>query len=131
MRTNETSLNADITEYLKSSSQGLVVSDTKVRMQAGRVTLTGSVRQGVLATDFTLTGHPAIVDGKLKLIVDAIEPTIVGRLSPIQPGQGIDLAANLEARSATRGRRADDRRRSSAVSAVRSRIGPPTACGVK
>ena len=101
IRLSEASLNQDVTRYLQEGAQGVTVSNTKVQLRPGQVIFTGSVRQGVLAIDFTMTAHPAIQNGELVLVVDSIEPALVGQLSPVKPGQTIELAPNLEARTVT------------------------------
>ena len=99
LRLDETSLNQDVTQYLRQSAQGITVSNTRVQLRSGLIILTGSLRQGVLATEFTMTSHPAIQSGRLLLVVDSIEPGLVGQFSPVKVGDGIELAPNLEARS--------------------------------
>ncbi len=100
LRLDETSLNRDVTQYLQQSAQGVTVSSTRVQLRAGQVVFTGSLRQGVLATDFTMTSHPAVQSSRLVLVVESIEPGLVGQFSPVKAGEGIELAPNLEARSA-------------------------------
>ncbi len=97
LRLGEATLNSDVMGYLRQSAQGVTVSNTSVKLRPGQVILGGSLRQGVLATDFTMTAHPAIQSGHLVLVVDSIEPGLVGQFSPIKVGEGIDLAPNLEA----------------------------------
>lgn len=99
LRLDETSLNRDVTEYLKQSVQGVTVSNTKVQLVPGQVILTGSLRQGVLATEFTMTSYPAIRNGHLVLVIQSIEPGLVGQFSPVKAGDTIELAPNLDAKS--------------------------------
>jgi hypothetical protein len=100
-RLDEASLSRDVGEYLKANSQGVTVSNSRVRLRPNQVILTGSARQGVLATDFTLTSHPEVRAGQLVLVIDSLEPGVVSRFSTVGPGETIDLAPNLEARSAS------------------------------
>lgn len=99
LRLDEASLNQDVTQYLRQSAQGITVSNTRVQLRSGQVIFTGSLRQGVLATEFTMTSHPAIQSGRLVLVVDSIEPGLVGQFSPVKVGEAIELAPSLEARS--------------------------------
>ena len=100
LRLDETSLSQDVTRYIRESASGIAVSNTSVQLRPGQVVFTGSLRQGVLATEFTMTSHPAIQGGRLLLVVDSIEPGLVGQFSPVKAGEGIDLAPTLSAQSA-------------------------------
>jgi hypothetical protein len=99
VRLDEESLNRDVTEYLQASAQEVTVSNTRVDLRPGQVIFTGSVRRGVLATEFTMTSHPEIRNRQLMLVIDSIEPGLVAQFSPVQPGQTMELAPNLEAES--------------------------------
>jgi len=83
--------------YLRS--QGIPASDVRVRLRPGRMVLTGNLQQGILSLGFTVDGHPTVVDRSLKLTVDSVEPSLVSQLSPVAPGQTIDLPMSFEARS--------------------------------
>jgi hypothetical protein len=101
LRLSEESLNQDLTTYLQQNVQGVTISNAKVHLLPGQVILTGSASQGILATDFTITTHPAIQNGQLVLVIDSIEPALVEQFSSTKVGQTIELAPNLNARSVT------------------------------
>lgn len=101
IRLDEASLNRDVTTYLQSSAPDVTVTNTQVRLTPGLVVFTGSLRQGVLATGFTLTSYPSARNGQLVLVIQSLEPALVSQFSPVKPGQTIDLAPALQPRSVT------------------------------
>lgn len=92
----------DLTEQAESylrAQGGADVSNVSVRIRQDRIVLTGTAREGILGVDFTVTGHPSVQNGALKLVVDSVEPSIVSRFSQVGPGTVIDLGQSFEAES--------------------------------
>ncbi len=94
----EQELTQRVSSYLLG--EGLPVSDVRVRLRPGQMILTGTLRESVLAVGFTVTGHPDVVDGTLKLRIDSIDPPLAGQIAGIGPGQAIDLPLAFEAQRA-------------------------------
>jgi len=92
-------MTAEAGPYLSGQSSG-AITNVRVTSHPGKLILTGTAKQGILATDFSIVGHPVIVDGVLKLMIDSIDPSMLTLFAPVAVGQTVDLGMTFQAKSA-------------------------------
>jgi hypothetical protein len=97
----ETELNQLTADYLRQNGPpGVEITNTRVRLRPGQMVLTGNARQGIVATDFTVIGHPVVTNGAAELQIDSVDPALLSRLGGISPGQLIAIPIqSFESRS--------------------------------
>ena len=97
----ETELTQLAADYLRQSGpQGVEITNVRVRLRPGQMVLTGNAKQGIVGTDFTVTGHPVVSNGGVQLVIDTVEPALLSRIGGIAPGQSIAVPiSSFEARS--------------------------------
>lgn len=88
----ETELGQQASDYLRN--QGVDVSNVQVRLHPGQMVMTGTAKQGFISANFTVTGHPVVSGGALKLQVDSVDPSLLAQVAKIGPGQTLDVPVN-------------------------------------
>jgi hypothetical protein len=95
----ETELAQLASDYLRQ--QGIDVSNVQVRLHPGQLVMTGTAKQGIVSVNFTVTGHPIVSNGSLKLQIDSVEPAVLAQVAKVAPGQTIDIPlSGFQAQSA-------------------------------